>query len=84
MLGSIDRLPVAPHLLCFDKLLARQLTRHDVAAVDGGVAIAGVGHRASGSIGALMLWRPSAGVGPFVLTGVSFSALLALALRNEA
>src|SRR5262249_61191944 len=38
----------------------------------------------SGSIGALMLWRPSAGVGPFVLTGVSFSALLALALRNEA
>jgi hypothetical protein len=31
-----------------------------------------------------MLWRPSAGVGPFVLTGVSFSALLALALRNEA
>src|SRR5262249_53902678 len=38
----------------------------------------------SGSIGALTLRRPSAGVGPFILTGVSFSALLALALRNEA
>jgi hypothetical protein len=36
----------------------------------------------SGSVRALMLWRPSAGVGPFVLTGVSFSALLALALRK--
>ena len=38
----------------------------------------------SGSVGALILWRLSADVGPFVLTGVSFSALLALALRNEA
>jgi hypothetical protein len=44
MLGSIERLPVARRLLCFDELLARQLARHDVAAIDGCAAIAGVGH----------------------------------------